>query len=475
MTGLRFPDQPGEDEACRQRQREYIRAHRGQFMAHAEKYVGDSDIGELYEDIKLHAKDTHPKKELRMREVLDRWEYGTHVDRTWLKHISIRGQDTPVVVYKAKKDETAKYNKYIRMIGDLGVGASLIGFRATGFLKKAQAKCPFETPNGVLEFVSTPDEASLEGAFENAINPPGRMHYSYFSDDGLYSVRLSDGGVRKFNVDIKTCDASHTGALFDLYTDMTPGHLRPAVEILVEQCAAPFEIQNPTPAFRNEKIVLQYPEARMYSGSTLTTSLNNLANQLIGLCLSEDCPTTADEIIRSAARSGYVVTVEACENDDQMQFLKHSYVRDVTGERHALLNLGVLLRSMGACKGDYPGRSKTPWDVRAEGFVRAVTYGMYPRVHFPVRDSIIERFPLVDMPSHVLEKHIPYNHTPGDAERSYSDASLAARYGLSDEAMHELTHHLSAARAGDRVNCVAAHRILFVDYGLCQELGSQAW
>jgi hypothetical protein len=134
-------------------------------------------------------------------------------------------------------------------------------------------------------------------------------------------------------------------------------------------------------------------EASLYSGSCLTTLINCLANILIGMAIA-DCefpevcdPFIVTDILRaSILETGYIVTMDYCEYDEDLQFLKHSPILTTSGHYQPMLNLGVLLRASGSCKGDVPGRGDL--STRFRDFQASLLQGMYPRSHCLVVDNM---------------------------------------------------------------------------------------
>jgi len=126
----------------------------------------------------------------------------------------------------------------------------------------------------------------------------------------------------------------------------------------------------------------------LYSGSTVTTSVNNFASLMIGHAISESNAETPEEIIAAARSVGYIITLERCELIEDIQFLKHSPVLDDTGEWRPLLNIGVLLRLSGTCTGDLPGSKNQSLGSRGSTFQRALLQGAFPRSSFPLIDNM---------------------------------------------------------------------------------------
>lgn len=377
MLSLKFPPETGKDKKMLENQHKFIHQHKwliDQIESRNGKYFDDYEG--MDEEALQHVDDPHLKRLLRLFTWEEIENNGVMFDHLWLTS----------VLYKMKIREWAKNGKYPRMIGDLGVAASLQGFRLTHFLKKAQANEPIHHEGVEFEFVKTPDPFVLEKVFNKLINPPGRGYFCYFSDDSCYSVRDSNGDVHTFNVDISSCDSSHGDTLFKALIGTIPNPWKGDMTKLVEQCKLPIRIQD----LNNKKnvVILKPTRIRLYSGSTITTAINNLASLLIGVALAESHATTSAGLIEAAFKVGYVITCTENETYSDLQFLKNSPVYDTDGVLRPLLNLGVLLRITGTCHDDLPGRKHIPLRQRALNFQRSVLQGAYPRVHFKLIDAM---------------------------------------------------------------------------------------
>lgn len=407
---------PDYHEHMKATQRHYIRSNMHRFLPHISYLSYFDDWDGMLEEAALHYADPHQKKALRIQAYEELTYDRAELDRLWLRK----------VLYKMKKNEYAKFLKIPRMIGDLGVAASLQGFRLTYCLKKAMAAEPIHFLDGVIEFCPKPSPDSLVHVFEELIAPSGRFYFVYFSDDSCYAVRDALGVVHRYNMDISSCDASHTEAIWEFLRATLPRHVHDDFDRLIEQLSLPFfvrDLNNPS-----RKVTLKADGPVLFSGSTVTTVTNNSANTLLGFALAESRATTPDEITRACAQVGYVVTVEDCSEDFHLlQFLKHSPVRDTEGHLRALLNIGVLLRTSGSCKGDLPGRGDL--SRRGQEFQAALIQGMYPRVHFRLRDLMM-RATGIEQPNMTLlgDGYFEYT-TTGTADTFYvSDEEVFARY-----------------------------------------------
>lgn len=452
LTCAREPLQIGYEESLQERQRaffELVMPHllpimKTRYAMHFDQYQGM--IAELYQ----HYADEHEKKHLRVQSFKDMQRSGLWGRRLWLRS----------VLYRLKREEYAKLGKYGRMIGDLGVAASLQGFRATAFLKLAQSEELIPFLGGHLQFVKTPTLEELTLVFDRLLHPLGRFYYVCFSDDACYSVVVQDR-VHIFNVDISSCDASHGPAVFKALVDLMPIHLVDDVQILVDQCALPIRIVSCSD--RTRKVLLKPSHPRLYSGSTITTAINNIASFAIAASLAIFGAHTPGQVRGAAQASGYVVTVEPCEIPEDIQFLKHSPVL-VNGEYLPLLNLGVLLRLSGNCKGDLPGVGD--WKERARSFQKALLRGVYPTVNIDIVSNmrrLVDSATTTPVMEEFARKHYHDKVLRSATWFSVSSAQLGRRYRLTEEDYIELIQ-FSKCEVGWSFASPAVGKILLKDY-----------
>jgi len=454
LTNSRFPSTPGLHLHYKAVQVEYL-AKNQSFLAqlairYSPNFESYTDAFTLADD---HHGDKHFKRLLRLYTYCKLHDDGSINHRLWLTAIKV----------KLKTLELAKYAKIPRLIGDLGVGASLQGFMLTMYLKEAMAYHPIHINGGTIEFIKEPAPATLERVFPQLINPPGRYYFCLFSDDSCFSIR-HNGVVRRFNIDISKCDASHTDELFSAMIAITPEIAREDMSTLTSQCALDVVITSPVD--RSKKVKLRPAGRFLASGSTLTTSINNLANILIGKALSECDFTGIESIIQAAARVGYLITVEESEFHEDIQFLKHSPVYDTIGVVRPLLNLGVLYRASGTIKGDLPGRGDI--SVRAKAFQSSLLRGAYPYANFEILDRMKHcHHTPNDVCDLLVARDLEYKVVRDDKYPHYTadEASLYRRYRLSPSDISDL---LTFSDAGFQMHYGgdALDKVLLKDYGL---------
>jgi hypothetical protein len=467
------------------RQKVFYDKYRSEFEMHAIKYRPYfDDFSTVYNEALKHHDDPHQKRELRIGAWKEIQENGTYSHVGWLDR---DGR----IVFKMKTDEIAKPNGAPRGIGDFGVQASLAGFVLTGMLKEAQAKEPIvEERHGKLcraEFLKSPARKDLEVGFNRMWSGTEDIFLMYFSDDSVLQYTWRG---RKYyaNLDISKCDASHGPGIFQAYESLYPQHCQPATKILMDQCMAACVMRSVDRRFgknRKLKVVMTPKTPVLYSGSTITTSLNNTACMTIYLAI-RDCDTssanTIDEVgvkLEAAIEEcGYQVTGlkgEWCEIFEDVQFLKHSPVQDIHGNWRAVKNLGVLGRSSGVCRGDLPGRGD--WKLRAALFQLVLLVGMYPRDSFLMLDNMKKTAArnAMQKPSERVAKLISkkvafdqrYKVAAAEEEEMcyFHSGDIYRRYRLTG-AEEESLLAFSLSQAGDVTSGPAWDKILRKDYGL---------
>jgi hypothetical protein len=431
-------------------QERFIQEHQELLLRMREQYAPYfNQLGDAYQEAAEHHGDPHAKRALRImgwREGHFRGHVGSGI---WVRS----------VWYKMKKNEIAKPGKYPRGIGDLGVLASLRGFRITEIMKEAQAGQPIIHHRGVIRTVKTSNPFVLTELFRQVEDPDMDVLHGVFSDDGVYCIR-TPAGVQRFNVDISSCDSSHSTALFQAYVQLFPERLQGDVQALVDQCTRSIRVISVHD--RSRKVLLKPNGPVLYSGSTLTTSLNNFANALLGIAFAEDRPATVEAIQASALRVGYKVSVEPCANIQGVQFLKHSPMYDTQGMLRPVLNIGVLLRLSGVVDGDLPGRG--PLQPRAHNFQQSLLRSAYPRCSHSLVDGMKrEGFSPVDVSAYTFK----YTDDTEDYPPFYiPDSEFCLRYGLNHSQWLELCTQMGAAGYGDSCQSPVGDRVLKTDYEL---------
>lgn len=417
----RRPDQVGVDEALYDNQWRNWRRYRPAFRAYARKCEPLVRYdGSYYEELRHYA-DAHPKRSLRIRAHREAQLLGT--DHVW--HRLERGRN--VVKFKVEIGKGGRQGKVPRTIVDIGVAGSLVGFRLAEEWKKAMATTPFRHLDMEAHFIPSATHRNLKCAFDILRNPTKRLTFIVFSDDAALAIRSPDGSVQYVDVDISSCDKSHGKGLFKLLEEAAPASLREDLKHLIQQLKAPLLIRNPH--VRAEKIRITPTEPTLYSGSVLTTLINNVAVFLIALACAELRVVDPRGVVAAAESVGYIVTADARASFEEVQFLKHSPALDVHGEWHPVLNLGVMLRASGVVYGELPGTRADGWRKRAVRQQAALLQCTWPNTHFPLIDSMRARY-RETTPQHQACAQRQRKWTEdGWPELQFSDAAILRRYG----------------------------------------------
>jgi len=470
LTCKRKPERIGYHEQLFKNQASFVYGHAAVYEQIKKMYALQClEYTDQFEEALDHHGDPHVKRMLRVeawREMCD--ETGDNASATGTWH-------SRPFRWVMKKQEIAKPGKIPRGIMDLGVNASLLGFRVTAALKCAQSALPLQYLGGVIETVKAVSQDLLTSVFRKLINCSSRYYFVIFSDDSCLSIRAPDGTVHYYNVDISKCDASHGTTRFKSLKAITPDNLRPAIDLLVQQCSEPFTIQDSENS-RNF-VMLQPKRPMLYSGSTLTTVVNNNASMDIGLSIAETPYIDEDSLVAAAERAGYIITLERCYDYHRLQFLKHSPVIDTSGQVRPLLNLGVLLRLSGTCRGDLPGRGDL--QVRAQSFQAQLLAGAYPTASFTLIDNMkATAGPLSSDACFQKAVDTALQYKIGEVSETkfhVDDEEVYARYNqslgkditsISPAQIHEINYLFGTAGYGIHVNTPALATILLADYGL---------
>jgi hypothetical protein len=487
LTGLRtpavafsrLPDETSREHHIRWHnhlffnQKTFIREHEADLSRLASMYHPHfSEYQGAYNEALDHFDDPHIKINLRrqaMGDILSNNRiHGT--DKMWIWKVE----------YKMKKDEIAKPGKYPRMIGDLGCPASLWGFRLTEMLKKAQAATDWHINGHTLRVVKSTSQSGLEGVFSNLLDPPSQGFMAGFSDDSCYSVRVG-GKVYTFNVDISSCDTSHGPQVFRAYKGMYPPFTQDDCQGLINQCTSPITIYSRYD--RKNRVTLRPNRPMLYSGSTMTTSINNFATSLIFLafaCVDWTNPPSEnvvewirDKLMLASESTGYSITVEYCADYSDIQFLKNSPCYDTFGVLRALPNFGIAVRASGHCRGDLPGRG--PLLPRAATFQHSLITGMYSHITSPIVEVMLRSCaPFLDtsLQAKIEAKLTQQNrqryatHYEGTQPFTVTADEFFRRYHLSGVEQQSLFADYSHPGFGSHMNSFALRKVLTRDYGL---------
>jgi len=405
-----------------------------------------------YEDaLKAFTEEVHPKRELRRRAHDETYANGREYHETNIESCTI----------KFKSHEFAKDKKKGRMIGDLTSPGCIVAGPAIAKTKEAFIT-PYTTCDHNMMFIKSADVGNLSAAMNTLLFDDCNQAL-YHSDDSCVGVQTSEGRIC-WNLDIASCDVSHGPKIFELALELTEDSdmAHQCVMKGVAQCHLPAII--PNPYNRHEKIKLLHDIAVLFSGSVLTTLINNIATSLIYLrffyllrkrVLSRE--ETEWLLIEAAQDMGYVVTLEACMTPEDVQFLKHSPVMTVDGYK-AVLNIGVILRTLGQCVGDIPVKGyKNNLPGAAQAYSAGVVAGWEHAGNHSLLATLREKYP--NGTAILGDKAI------NKVTEFLDDADIVRRYGLPESELRDFLKCLREAKLGDEIHSHFADVVMKKDYG----------
>lgn len=416
-----------------------------------------SSLGEIYSTIEKDAHRPHAKIKLRIAAFASLLRDGIFLSLEYMKNVG----------GKIKCPEWGKFGKYPRLIGDYTCPGSLLGGALTACIKHCFEE--WYTPVGEdlrMRFVYTPNYDTLKECYEYLLTSTGSV-FVYHSDDCCMSLKCVDGHLRA-NVDISSCDASNGETIFNWFLFLVKDTMWYGVaKKCVEQCEKPLKIFNPLN--RKEKVTLSSTCPIEYSGTVLTTVLNNIASSAI--CLSIHKLTrgkTVEEaalLLQEAAEYvGYKITIGRVSVPEDFQFLKTSPTLTDDGVV-IFLNLGVVLRSLGTCDHDLPGRGCTytrAWNRNVQ-----IIKGYAHAGNNSVLNGLRARFRVVEGDgSNELLGHWMVENLSGFHGVHVSDDVICRRYGMAITELEHLCELIRECDIGHIVACEAIRKIYKVDYDL---------
>lgn len=449
LTCVRKPEQPGFDAMLWRNHEAFCRSRLASLVANDWRigYLEHSSQAYYEDALREHALDSaHVKYKLRREALIEMYNTeGVHASRG-------AGFNSA----KMKPGEDAKAKKKSRMIADLQTSSSLVAGFILDDLKRSLDRDQRYEVGGlvvVVRFYKSPSYSNLCQAFSrlaNGLDFDCDYFFSVFSDD----MCMRGPGGFMCNLDISQCDSSHGDDLFNLMRSVVDvGWYDSAISDVFAQCKRPLTLWDTS---HTQKVVLTPLYHTLFSGSTLTTSINTLASTLICLAIVANSggDPTVDSIISGAEHAGYVVTVDLCPTYHHLQFLKYSPCVDDTGSLVPVLNLGVILRSFGRCKG-----STLPVGYTYDDFNSSLVRGF---IHAGDHDltMYLRRRYCSDVPAYSdryfrLDDHGGYINT----------TELCVRYGLHPSEFDTMLELHAGACTGDVVWSAASDAIFAKDYG----------
>jgi len=348
----------------------------------------------------------------------------------------------------------------MRCTADLGVFRTQLTAAPFGRIKTAWSK-DFDILGMTTRFVKSADQSIISQAFKDLWEGPDM--YVYHSDDGCVAVNCMDGRL-VFNDDIKACDGSHRTPLFNWLEGMLSEHEGTPV-LHIGYIARAFQYLREPITFHNpekfqEFVKYFYTTMRLYSGSTLTTTVNNLARLIIAIAFRVSCPepklfsklAVMDYYIKAGEIAGYILKIQICQVPQDMQFLKHS----CTSYYEPYVNLGTMIRGFGSYRGDLPGTGSL--SVRAYNFNCGVVEGRKTWGNHVIAAAFAEAFPACGVP--INEE---FDKTEGTGFDIPID-DLCARYKCTEDDVIDFAAVVRNLQVGHCVNSYFADWLYTVDY-----------
>lgn len=464
MIALRAPEVDGFAEQLGLNQSSVLRKLRvpiNCFRNHLELHIDRKHYEEEY-DVWLFK--PCAKKKLRLRVEQMRQELGKD-----------NMEDMKYVEYKLKPGELLAEGKK-RAVADLGALRTQATAWAFDNIKEAWS-VPFEFKSVRAVFVKSSTKGKLREAFADLINPGEKIQFYYHSDDSCVSAMCADGRVF-FNGDIKACDGSHRRAIIELLREILTKHkddrncTADAIDRAINYLYRDLRVYNRHN--RRQRVVYKFNEPRLYSGSVITTTLNNLANLLIAMALARRVPdprlvTKAEfkeAYCLAGVDCGYMLKVIDCDVEEDLQFLKHSPYVAPDGEIEPWMNLGTFVRGFGTVSGELPGKGTQL--QRAQRHCSEVVVGRRNWGSHVLNDAF-QRLNFMNIGMTELRNTQSLEH---DVNKSVGDVglripieSLCRRYRCLVEEMEEFCTVVGAMQMGSYIDDPFASVLYHKDYG----------
>lgn len=427
-----------------------------------------NSVDRLQEQVKW-ANKADPKRVERINALRDIHNSGRMSHQTWIKDVE----------YKCKPSEILPTGKYLRGTGDLTVvGSTRLGYFMSDV--KSIFEDVLEIENGQAKFYGSPQLDCMRECFKNLTDPPRDVFFSFYSDDSCVAARCIDG-LLMANCDISACDGSNYEPVFKLLElAMTTGMSTDEdVKAAFKQLKADFFVRDPFN--RKRKFRFKNKGQVLFSGSTLTTAVNNMANTLIFMQFMKKynngmTRAEASEALHVAAEEvGFILKVDVCNCMEKIQFLKMSPFVNEFGLIDAVMNLGVWIKNFGTFKGDLPGRTKDGIQLRGESFLYEVVRGRLNWGNHSVAEAFREKFVnnvnifkaqhFKEINRKIDKRNRDDHWVEGSQIGRISSDSLSKRYGVETAEIDELVHAIGQARIGSAISLPIISKIMEVDYG----------
>jgi len=290
----------------------------------------------------------------------------------------------------------------------------------------------------------------------------GESKFLHHSDDGLFVLHCKDG-VLIVEKDISSCDSSNSSLVFDKLEKFVPEEFKRDIHALVTQCTKCVVI-----GYGPTKLKFKPNGPFEYSGTTLTTVLNNIASLCIDIYIYNKVDfrnmtiKEAEREIRTAmVTCGWKCTMDFCTYFEQSSFLKTFPVMTVYGRWDAALELGVFLRSMGQTKTELPGSGDLV--LRARKFMRDWALGLMHVGRHPMVLAIEQNWSGGDQ---AIFNSRAMSELSKSTQEPLDPMSICLRYGIAVSDYFHTTNALSMLDIGYTYRDSVIDSIMHKDYGV---------
>jgi len=420
----------------------------------------------------------HPKRELRKRTHRALWNDGRITHKTWLEDVG----------YKCKAGEVLPPGKYLRATGDLGSPATAKAAYMMDSVKEAFSHKFIHRQgdmNSSFQFVKKPERGRLIEAFSDIIAKGEDLTMKCFSDDGIIGIDTPEGRYVA-NTDISACDGSNFDPVFDFLENILvkAGYHVGDVRAVFKQCTADCRITSIVDKLdkisRRRKIVLTPKWKTLFSGSTLTTLINNCANFGIFASVHDMLPPyekrkiseMGDLISRASAEVGFLVKCQQCKCLEDLQFLKISPTM-VAGKMEVFLNLGVLLRNLGSVRGDLPGTGSLEERGRVftSDVIKSYVHAGNHEITDALRTKIVKRSRAQGGQNQHYDEAVR-SRIEGETVVRIPITALCARYKVSMADFFLFAQHIEDVQQGQILKSRVLDAIFAADYAYGSSYGA---
>jgi hypothetical protein len=471
QTGSRLPDEPGQHTLLETNQFRFCKLSRyvlkviRELRQHVTARVAELKDHDLL--MKDYAFATHPKKQERVR------SYNETLDISGCDHETF----VSFVTGKVKPYETAKWNKYARLFVSLGPTSILCAGFLIPYIKDAFASYHgWEHENRVSAFIPGPTLENLVRVFEG-IRDTADMFVPYFSDDAAAGFRCADG-LFMAELDFSSCDSSHTDVIFDIFEEICSDDVRTLnrVKAARRQCRKKMKLSSRAD-LKWLTVVLKAAVTCLFSGSVLTTIINNLGQLILFASLVQTALPVAERTVagcplwvkNAATQAGYILTCDQVKHFSELTFLKY-FPCDIDGQITPCLALGVPLRALGVCWGDLPGGKNESLEDRAQQWNHMVVGAFIDAGRSSIMEKLRAQLSGRNLKARTLEhmrdrlaKQMPY-HECLKILRPIPDVYLCDRYNISQSEVDEVVEMISNHHCLS-VRTTATDKIFEKDYG----------